>query len=32
MAGFINFDNIVSEEKVQHKHDWRCTPDTLLGY
>ena len=28
MAGFINFDDIVNEEKIQHNQDWPYTPDT----
>ena len=32
MAGFINFDGIVNEEKIQHNQDWPYTPDTHLDY
>ena len=28
MASFINFDDIVNEEKIQHNPDWPYTPDT----
>ena len=27
MAGFINFDDMVNEEKTQHNPDWPYTPD-----